>query len=141
MTSVRFIVPAVPVAQPRIKAAVRGGHAMVYTPKHPVDAFKACVRMAFKEVYTGTPLDEPIRCDVEFVFPRPKSMVWRTRAMPRVPHTKKPDRDNCDKAVMDALTGPAWRDDALVCAGEITKWIAAGDEQPHALITISTLEF
>jgi Holliday junction resolvase RusA-like endonuclease len=42
--------------------------------------------------------------------------------MPRLPHTSKPDRDNLDKAVMDALKGIAWIDD--------------GDEQPHVLLEL-----
>lgn len=60
--------------------------------------------------------------------------------MPRIPHGKKPDRDNCDKSVMDALTGLLWVDDAQVCDGRLTKWIAAGDEQPHVMIEITPIE-
>jgi len=66
-------------------------------------------------------------------------MVWKTRPMPREPHAKNPDRDNCDKALMDALKGLAWNDDSQVCQGEIQKWIAAGNEQPHALVTITKI--
>ena len=66
-------------------------------------------------------------------------MIWKTREMPRAFHSSKPDRDNLDKAVMDALKGLAWIDDSQVCQGEIQKWIAAGDEQPHALILITEL--
>jgi Holliday junction resolvase RusA-like endonuclease len=61
--------------------------------------------------------------------------------MPRLPHDKKPDRDNLDKAFMDALKGLAWLDDAQVCQGEIRKWIASGYEQPHVTVRIETLEW
>jgi len=133
-------VPAVPVAQPRARAAVVGGFARVYNDnKHPVTAFKATVRMALQEAYQGEPLVGPLRCDAVFVMPRPKALIWKNRPMPRAFHAKKPDRDNLDKSVMDALKGLAWIDDAQVCQGEITKWIAAGDEQPHAVITITPL--
>jgi Holliday junction resolvase RusA-like endonuclease len=54
-------------------------------------------------------------------------------------HAKKPDRDNCDKSVMDALKGIAWIDDAQVAGGEIWKYIASGDEQPHVVIRIAEL--
>jgi Holliday junction resolvase RusA-like endonuclease len=108
--------------------------------KHPVAAFKATVRYAFQQEYTGAPLQGPLDCSITFVLPRPQSMVWKTRDMPRARHAKKPDRDNLDKAVMDALKGIAWIDDAQVCDGRIQKWIAAGDEQPHAVITIRQLE-
>jgi Holliday junction resolvase RusA-like endonuclease len=73
------------------------------------------------------------------VFPRPQALIWKKRSMPRLWHDKKPDRDNLDKAIMDSLKGLAWVDDAQVCEGEIRKFIAAGDEQPHAVITITPL--
>ncbi|MEM9588985.1 MAG: RusA family crossover junction endodeoxyribonuclease, partial [Planctomycetota bacterium] len=103
---IRIYVPAVPVAQPRPRATIRGFHAAVYTPsKHPVEAFKATVRMAAADVMRGrAPLQGPLRVDAEFVFPRPRNRVWKTKPMPRERHTKKPDRDNLDKAALDALT-------------------------------------
>lgn len=142
MTSQIIIrVPAVPVAQPRARAAVIAGQARIYNPsKHPVTAFKATVRHAFHDAYKGSPLTGPLRCDCLFVMPRPKSLIWKTRAMPRLPHAIKPDRDNLDKAVMDALKGIAWIDDSQVSQGWIEKCIAAGDEQPHAVIMIAQVE-
>lgn len=134
-------VPAVPVAQPRARATAFNGHARVYeNKKHPVTEFKATVRMALREAYTGAPLTGPLRVDCLFIMPRPAALVWKTKPMPRLPHDKKPDRDNLDKAVMDALKGLAWVDDSQAALGEIQKWIAGGDEQPHAVITITQLE-
>ncbi len=75
-----------------------------------------------------------------FVFPRPLKFMWKTRPMPRLPHTIKPDRDNCDKSLLDALASTIISDDKLACDGRITKWIAAGDEQPHVEVTISTMD-
>jgi Holliday junction resolvase RusA-like endonuclease len=136
-----LIVPAIPIAQPRARAVAFGGHARVYSPSnHPVTSFKATVRMAFQQAYTGAPLAGPLRCDLVFVMPRPQSMIWKKREMPRAYHAKKPDRDNLDKSVMDSLKGIAWIDDSQVCQGSIEKWIAAGDEQPHVQIRISALE-
>jgi Holliday junction resolvase RusA-like endonuclease len=107
---------------------------------HPIVAFKSTVRMVFAEAYHGPPLVGAIRCDVVCVFPRPKRLVWKTRTMVREYHTGKPDRDNLDKSVMDALKGLAWVDDQQVCAGFIEKWYASGDEQPHVWIRIRQLE-
>ncbi len=135
----RIVVPAIPIAQPRPRAAVCGQRAAVYHAKGPVDAFKATVRLAAAEVYRGPPLDGPVCVNLVFTFPRPKSMIWKIKPMPRLRHAKKPDRDNLDKAVLDALTGLMWRDDAQVCDGSITKWIAAGDEQPGVEITVIPL--
>jgi len=150
MTAIEFTVPAVPVAQPRAKASTFGGNVQIYTPTsvkqsdgsrkaHPIVAFKATVRMAFQQNYDGPPLEGPLRCDLTFVMPRPQSMLWKSKPMPRVPHAKKPDRDNLDKAFMDALKNLAWIDDAQVCQGNIEKWIAAGDEQPHVAVSIRPL--
>lgn len=142
---IRLIVPAVPVAMPRqrhrtVKTGA-GSFIQNYTPsKHPVQEFKATVRMALREAYQGPPLTGPLRCDCTFIMPRPQALVWKTKPMPRIPHDKKPDRDNLDKAVMDALRGLAWVDDSQNAFGEIQKWIAAGDEQPHAVITITQVE-
>lgn len=138
MRILKIVVPSVPVAQPRVKATRRGNHAGVYTPSGPIDAFKACLRIVASESFSGPLLTGPLRVDCEFVFPRTKSQQWKTRPMPRIRHTKKPDRDNLDKAVLDSLNGLVWVDDAQVCDGAITKWIAAGDE--HAKVTITVIE-
>ena len=148
MTPLRITVPAVPVAQPRPRASSRGGHTRVHTPTsikqadgsrkpHPILAFKATLKHAAALAYQGPPLECPLRVDVTFVMPRPGKLIWKTRAMPRVPHTIKPDRDNLDKAVMDALSGLLWRDDCQVCDGRIVKVIASGAEQPHVEIVVS----
>lgn len=145
-------VPAVPVAQPRPRATrTTSGHARIHEVTHvkgsdgtrrmhPIAAFKASVRMATQSVHTGAPLDIPLRIDVTFVFPRPDRLIWKTKPMPRVPHTGKPDRDNCDKAVLDALKGTLFVDDSQVCCGYLEKWVASGYEQPHVMLRIRDLE-
>lgn len=145
--TIRFRVPGVPVAAPRVKATIRGAHAGVYTPtktstgkSNGVAEFKATIRMAARAITTGPLLDGPLRVDLEFVFPRQSNKIWKNRPMPRYRKTTKPDRDNLDKICMDALTGVLWVDDNQVCDGRITKWHAAGDESPHVLITVSRLD-
>ncbi len=149
---IRFVVPAVPVSQPRPRATLADGgeHARMHevtsikssdgTRKpHPIAAFKATVKLMASQAYLGSPLSCPLRVDAVFVFPRTQSQIWKTKPMPRMLHFKKPDRDNLDKAVLDALTGLLWVDDAQVCDGRITKVIAAGDEQPHVVVTVTPL--
>lgn len=150
MASIVIHVPAVPVAQPRPRATSFGNKTRVHevthikqldgTRKpHPISAFKATVRLAAQQAYSGPPLEGPLQLDCLFVFGRESSKVWKTRPMPRYWHTVKPDRDNLDKAVLDALKGTVLADDCSVCDGRITKQRAAGDEQPHCVITITTL--
>ena len=137
---IEFMVPAIPIAQPRARATSMGGHARVYEPKdHPIATFKANVRMAAANAFSGAPLAGPLRVDCLFVFPRPKALVWSKREMPRVRHVKKPDNDNLLKACCDALNGLLWQDDCQACEMVATKWIAAGDEQPHVLIRVTEL--
>ena len=138
MISIR--IPAVPVAQPRARATIKGGHASMYNPKGPVDAFKACVRLAVAEAYKWPPVEGPVRVDITFIMPRTQSQIWVRKPMPRLWHYKKPDRDNLDKSVLDALTGLLWRDDCQVCDGRIRKLIASGDEQPGVIIVVKELE-
>lgn len=145
-TPIVFCVPAVPVAQPRqrhriVSTKLGGTFVSNYTPtKAPVNAFKATVRLAAATTHYGRPLEGPLRLDAEFVFPRPSNLRWKRRAMPRQRHWKKPDRDNCEKALLDAMRGLMFLDDAQVCDGSIQKWIAAGDEQPHVKVTLTILE-
>lgn len=142
---IAFTVPSVPVAQPRQRHRVLhlGGRTIAqnYTPtKSPVNEFKATIKLACSAAYNGPPLEGPLRVDVVAVFPRPKSMTKKRGPNPRVPHTKKPDRDNLDKAVLDALKGLLFVDDCQAWCGEVTKWIAAGDEQPHVTIAVRNVE-
>lgn len=124
-----------PIAQPRARATVFAGHARLYTPKHAVSEFKAAIRQEAGGMFSE-PLSGPIGVSVECVFPRPKSMVWKTRPMPRAHHLKKPDVDNVLKAILDALKSIAWRDDTQVVVCSITKCIGAGDEQPRTEVQL-----
>lgn len=141
-----LVVQGEPVAQPRQRHRVVSGKAAPwvqnYTPtKHPVNDFKAAIRRAAKaEVSLHGPISGPIRVDIVAVFPRQSAKVWKTRRMPRYRHVTKPDRDNVEKAIYDALTGLVWRDDSQVCAGSVEKWHAAGGEAAHTLISIWKLE-
>jgi Holliday junction resolvase RusA-like endonuclease len=140
---IKITVPAIPVAQPRQRhrlVKTKSGKEFIqnYAPaKHPVQDFKATVRMALREVHKGSPLAGALRCDITFIMPRPKNMIWKTRSMPRLPHVARPDFDNLLKACWDAMTGLIWFDDAQVSQGTIEKWIASGYEQPHVVITVA----
>ncbi len=149
--TINIYVPSVPVAKPRDRAVRFGTSARVHPvthiktadgtrKRHPITSFMATVRMAAKDNYSGPPLEGPVRVDCLWLLPRPQRLIWKKRKMPRLPHSKKPDRDNLDKSVLDALNGLIWRDDAQVYDGRLTKMYAAGDEQPHVEITVTQLK-
>jgi Holliday junction resolvase RusA-like endonuclease len=137
-------VPDVPIAQPRqrhrkVKA---GGKEFIqnYTPaSDPVNAFKATVRMAAREVHKGPPLTGALRVKFVFVFPRHSAKFWKSKPMPRYPHVSTPDQDNLCKSVQDALNKLLWADDSQIAQAVVEKWHAAGDEQPHVRITIEAM--
>ena len=145
MPEINFWAPAVPIAQPRQRTRVmrigKRAVAQNYTPADsPVNAFKATVRAAFAQSYSGPPLDGPLTASISFLFPRPTAKQWTTKAMPREWHDKKPDVDNLIKAVLDALNGLAFQDDKqVVQLGMVQKLICAGDETPGVRIVIRRL--
>src|SRR5690606_4329523 len=67
------------------------------------------------------PIEGPVAIDLWAVYPIPKSWPRRKRELAllgKILPTVKPDLDNIEKAVKDALNGVVWTDDAQVCGGE-----------------------
>ena len=143
---ITFTVPAVPVPQPRQKQRVvrsKDGKAFAtnYTPRdHPVQTFKATVRLALSQAYKGPPLAGPLTMTVLFLMPRPNAIIWKTKPMPRQPHTATPDLDNLLKSLKDALKGLAWLDDSQVFQVEAEKQVCAGDESARVEVQIQAKE-
>ena len=140
-----FFVAGLPKAQPRAKARAFAGHAQTYNPKD-ADDWKMIVRNEAQKAWgipPCRPWEGPLRVDLTFYFPRPKSH-FRSNGLlkPTAPkwHTGKPDRDNSDKAVLDALTNLGiWGDDKQACDGRIQK-LYADSSGPGCLIRISEAE-
>lgn len=137
-----------PKGQPRVRAFVRGRHAGVYDPG-TADDWKALITIASRQkiqalnVTTFPIFNGPVTVTSTFIFPRPKAHFRSNGALKTgAPHyhTAKPDRDNCDKAVLDALTHlQFWPDDSYAAAGTIIKRYANVGEATGVLIQISPL--
>lgn len=116
-----------------------GNHTISYDPSK---ADKHNFYWIVKSNAPKQPFDCPIRVDISFYFGRPKSHYGTgknaTVLKPNAPwwHTCKPDRDNLDKFVLDAMTKLYWRDDSMVCAGTILKQYCS---IPRTEITITVL--
>jgi len=137
VSAIRFAVRGLPKAQPRPKAFKRGAHAGVYDPG-TAGEWKALVADAARAHRPDVPLEGPLSLSIDFLLPRPKGLMRKKDPHHEIPHTSKPDRDNLEKAVLDALTQDGWwRDDAQVCAGEVRKLYHAKDGVPGARITIA----
>ena len=144
MRSIDITVSGVPIAQPRQRTRIAGKAGKVfaqnYTPsRHPVQEFKLAIRRALQTHGIADVWRGPVCIDWVAVFPRPSSKVWKSKPMPRYRHIGKPDRDNLDKAILDALTGVLLADDSQACSGSMEKFVASGNEQPHVRILISEI--
>lgn len=97
-----------------------------YTPQPTVDAEKL-VRDTV--ITRGVPYHTgPVRMDFHFRFKIPKSWSKKKKAaMLGKLHTQRPDRNNLEKLVEDALNGVAYKDDSQVCVGEYSKRWAEKD--------------
>ncbi len=137
----------IPKAQPRARAfamKIGGKFSARMYDAGTAEAWKSDIARAFEEFQLVPIPSGPVRATITFIFPRPKSH-YRTGKhagflKPDMPtfHSGKPDRDNCEKAVLDCLTRLGfWGDDGQVCAGEVVKVYANPLEQPGAQIIIS----
>lgn len=164
MNPISFFVSGEPKAQQRARSFVlrgRGGKPILTKDGQPIirvhdpataEGWKSAIAQAAKEFVPMPPLQGPLRMDIEFRFPRPKDHFRSNGELkPSAPvwHTKKPDRDNCEKAVTDALkTLGMFCDDCQICGGEVTKRYATSSlangtfgDSPGAVITITPLEW
>lgn len=87
------------------------------------------VKTAAANHYTAEPLEGPIRLEVTFWMPRPKTVK---RDLPTVP----PDADKLLRGCNDALTGTIFVDDAQVVDCLLQKRYA-DERMPGATIRIS----
>ena len=130
---ISFRVEGVPVAQPRHRAAFRGGFAKMYIPKsHAIHAWKNAIsRIAFESIENQ--LEHAVKVDVLFVFKAPrKTEIGNFKA-------SKPDIDNLLKAVLDALTDAGmWNDDSQVVQVSAAKMFGA---TPYMEISITPVDF
>jgi len=148
-------VHGLPVAQPRARArAMRYGGtvtARVYDPG-TADDWKGSVKRELMRIpgkFTpyGTPLIGPLKVDITVYFPRPESHYGTGRNAGKLKasapkyNTGKPDRDNLDKAILDAMTDSGFiRDDKQVVAGSAPVKLYVCEEcgwKPGALIRVS----
>lgn len=135
---VEFTVPGVPVAQPRQRHRIIGGHVGNYTPANsPVNAWKASVAMAAAAAYSGPLMEGPLKVSMLFVFPRPSSRTRKRGPNPREPKSTAPDCDNIAKACLDCLHQVVFRNDAQVWSLTVHKLIAAGGEAAHMVMSIT----
>lgn len=113
--SFKALVKPVPKGRPRF--ACMGKHVRTYTPTTTAE-FEQKIRIAARSSINPMPkFDGPLSVSIVFGMPVPKSWPRKAREdalrgvlMPKA----RPDIDNLEKAVLDALNGLLWVDDAQV---------------------------
>lgn len=145
MIRLEMTVHGLPIAQPRVRACIRGRHAGVYDPG-TAKPWKACVILAARRAMAELMMDQPIRGPVEviadFMMPRPNGH-YRTgknagelRPKAKKFHDAKPDLENIEKSTLDALTeAGVWADDSLVCI-KITRKVYVHPSAAGATIVV-----
>ena len=112
---IEFFVPGKPCQQGSKRYLGRG--VMVETNKG-LKAWRTDIR-AIAMKYFPTPIEGPVTLCLAFSYHRPKSHLTAAGALRKGYHAEKtsaPDLDKLARAVGDALTGVAYRDDAqIVC--------------------------
>lgn len=139
---IQFTVLGCPVGKGRPKFSTFNGQATAYTPAKTVN-YENLVKLSVQQQQKGLkPFDKdvPLQAHIIAYFPIPKSTSKKKREAMlngEIYHTKKPDADNLAKAVLDALNGIAFYDDAQVCELIVQKWYS---DNPRVEISIKELK-
>lgn len=136
---VRFTIPGEPKGKGRPRFARQGNFVKTYTPQE-TENYENKVRFFYitsckKFKFADGPLAVSIKC----YFPIPKSTSKKQRALMlegKVPHTKRPDTDNCIKCVLDSCNGLAWTDDSQVAELHAVKLYS---DEPRVEVEIESL--
>jgi Holliday junction resolvase RusA-like endonuclease len=122
--------------QPIGKGRPRFGKGRTYTPAKTETWTTRAVRI-IRERVKERAIASAVIVDWVAVFDRPKRMIAKKWPNRRELHTVKPDRDNVDKAILDALVkAGVLKDDCKVTDGHLCKRYADKVESAHVLITI-----
>lgn len=122
MDSITFWVRGLPIGKqrPRFNSETR----TTYTPQKTL-VWEKEIKNAFEDLgKEAIPKGIPIRISVLAKYEPPKSWSKKRKTavlLNNAPKVSKPDCDNVLKAVLDALNGVAYADDAQICACFVSK--------------------
>ena len=143
MTQIRIEIPGPPVPERKRQIRMGARAARIDMPdrkryKQHVQA--AVVAQVTQDLRTALPLEGPLK--VEYIFERLQPASYPKQPTSRFPWpecwTGRPDLDNLEKIVTDALTDSGvWRDDAqIVEKVSVKQW----GKQARTMIVISQVE-
>jgi Holliday junction resolvase RusA-like endonuclease len=134
----QFTFIGVPKAQGRPRFTRRGKFVTTYDPKDSANYKNNVAAQIVAQNPVLIPQGTPIKLTLGFTLPRPKYHYGAKGLKDRFEfarHVSKPDLDNLEKAVKDAMTGIVWHDDSQVYF--TVKEKVYGNE-PKVCITVET---
>lgn len=106
--------------------------------------WRRAVQEAYRNAFPDLDLMScPVRLEIAFYFARPKCHYGTGRNADRMKgsapcyHTKTPDLTKLTRALEDALTGLAWKDDSQVVSQITDKGYCSKHTPSHAVVTIT----
>jgi Holliday junction resolvase RusA-like endonuclease len=129
-----------PKPQPRHRHYWAFGHSNTYDP---AKADKGTFASIVQRDAPAEPLNCPIMLEINFFMGRPKGHYGVGKnayiLKPNAPewHTSRPDLDNLEKFVKDALNKIYWKDDSIICQTICRKIYS--DRTPRTEINIESL--
>lgn len=141
--AITFTLDIDPQGEARGRATAIGGHARIYTPAK-TRAYRAQVAALAEPYRPAEPLSGPLSVEIVATFERPAYMRRRSKRTGELlggwpehpfPKTSKPDIDNVEKAILDALK-TWWGDDAQVSDQRTRKRWASADGCGSVQVTI-----
>jgi crossover junction endodeoxyribonuclease RusA len=133
---VSLFVPGTPAPQGSAKAFVIAGKARVTHANKNTMPWRTHVTAVAMEHFPaiGWPRGEAVQMSVIFMMPRRSAEPKTFTPM----HTRKPDLDKLQRAILDALTGVAFEDDSQVVEIHAEKRTARIGDQPGVHIYLRT---
>lgn len=129
-------IPGQPVAKGRPRVTKWG----TYTPEKTV-SYENLVQFSFLEKYRKSkPLEGPLIANISLYFSIPVRTSKKNRELMllgQIRPTKKPDIDNCMKAITDALNGFAYKDDSQIIEVSVGKFYS---DEPRVYIKIEGMK-
>lgn len=135
LEGIAFTVPGEPQGKGRPRFARQSGR--TYTPAKTA-AYENLVKLEYEKAAKGKRFPDGhalgMRVEMYYSIPKSVSKIMREHMMlGRIKPTKKPDCDNCLKAIADALNHIAYRDDALIVKAEVEKYYS---DRPRVDVSI-----
>lgn len=144
-STIKLVILGEPKSQkrPKFQHKDKDGNALPYVHTYdPSSPDKFSIRLIVQQQAPEQPLRGPIRVDCYFYYGYLKGHYGSGRnadklkeSAPLWKDTGK-DRDNCDKLILDALTGIFFVNDSQICDGRIIKQYS---EKPRTEIYITPL--